>query len=239
MSLDEAVRAESSETACQSDESERLLAQAILMSANADEELDQARTARTEAEQVHDEAESIAFNAIERLLADLRAQAQGLTAEAAQANKDAEADRLRAAEELKRAETTISETERLCGKMVEEARRRAGEFEAKARRRADAQAHQAVSQAVSQAEASIAEMKRRAAEEVREIVQEITTIRDAARQEMETQSILAGAARLVTHASTIWPAGPGRSVDPAPPVSDGKPKATNRGGAVRRRGRPN
>ena len=161
-------------------------------------------------------------------------QAGQAAAQATQAKKDAETDRRLAAEELKRAETTISETEQLCQQMQAEARRQASEIEAKAQRGAEVH----IQNAQAEAEAVLSELKRNVAEEVRSILEEITTIRDVARHEMETQRILTGAARLVTHAANIWTLNDDAVARPDVKRSPDASSTSGAAGTARRRGRP-
>ena len=187
---------------------ERLLAQAMLLSSRAKVDLSQSKAAREAAERARAQAEVDAVNDLEETLAELRAEAQALKDETKAVRAAAEADRQLARQELEQASQVRKETERVCSQMDLEGRQRTEAMIAAAEEKAqrteadtEARAEETIDNARNEAEANAAEVRRRTAEEVQHVMEDITTARNAAFEELEAQRLLTEAARIRAEAA--------------------------------------
>ncbi len=187
---------------------ERLLAQAMLLSSRAKIDLSQSKASREAAERARAQAEVDAVNKLEETLAELRAEADALKDETIAVRAAAEGDRQLARQELEQASQVRKETERVCNQMETETRQRtdamiAGADERIQRSEADAaaRAEETIDNARSEADAHAAELRQRTAAEVQSVMEDITTARNAAFEELEAQRLLTEAARIRAEAS--------------------------------------
>ena len=197
-----------------SESHDRLLAQAVLLSTHAGDDLQHARNAKLEAERLREQAETESIEAMDNMLRDLRAQAQAIMQEAEQARAEAIDDRDKARKELSSAEDAKEEADRTlkgieaeardqASQIVEEARRKSKEIEYKAQRGVDqleaeakSRAENLLRDAIQEADDQVTDTRRRASEEVRKIMEGVTTVRSAAQEELEAQRLLTATARI-------------------------------------------
>ena len=170
------------------DRTERLLVHAIMLSAGAQDDLSRARASRLEAERVREQAEAESAKAIDEAFSYARTQAQKLMEEASAAKASAEADRLQVQKELEQAAAARIEAEKIRQQLEAEAKERP---------------EQLMQEALRQAEDQVLELKRRAAEEVRKILEDVGALRAAAQEELEAQRLLTAAARVRAEAPRL------------------------------------
>lgn len=161
--------------------SDTVLAHALLISAGARDELTQAKAVRAEAEKRREEAEAEAARVLDELFAEANLRAQKLMERAKAVKMEAEADRAKARQEIEDATAARLEAETRCQQIEAEARENAEKI---------------VQEALQQADIKAAELKRRAEEEVRKLLVDAATTHATAQEELETQRILADAARI-------------------------------------------
>ncbi len=188
---------------------QRLLAQAVLLSAHAREELSTARSAREEAERYREEAEAEAAKAMEELWQEAQTEIQAAVDQAHKARKEAEEDRARARQEIEQARAIRLEAEEVRSKAREEyeqaklVRLEAERISRQLQEDAKRQGEQMVRDLLLQAETQAAEIRQRAAEEVRKIIEDINTLRIAAEEELEARRLLTAAARIRAQAQGL------------------------------------
>jgi hypothetical protein len=166
---------------------ESMWRQMMVYKAFADHDLSESRARRAEAEAVRERAEQEAFVNTQAHCEQLKAEAE---TERAQARKErekaAEANR-QAEQAFAKARETIAQAERDRDKMIATAEKQAQEIIDKAR-------------ATAQQEST--ELRRQALKEVKSVLSRVETMRAAANEELETQRILTGVAKL--KASNRW-----------------------------------
>lgn len=179
----------------------RLLAQALLRSEPAQDELPPGSAAKPEAPAGFDGPEATAMQAIDGLCAELRNDIQRMVGEIAEARRQAEADRSRAHRELEQATRARKEAEasRLrCQQEWEQARTAKLEADRTCRQlEADAQQHasQIIRDTLSQAQEQAAAIRRLAAAEMQKMLDDIAGIRTAALEELQNHRLLAVVSR--------------------------------------------
>ena len=161
-------------------QAQKLMQEAKAAKLQAEAELARARQEVEEATEAKVELE-VRCQQMEAETKDTNAQAQKLMEEAAAAKREAEADLARAHQDVEEARLARVESEKRCQQL-----------EAEARERAD--------RVMREVEQQAEELKQRAEEEAHKLLVEAATIHATAQEEMETQRILADAARIQARA---------------------------------------
>jgi hypothetical protein len=161
--------------------SDTVLAHALLISAGARDELTQAKAVRAEAEKRREEAEAEAARVLDELFSEANLRAQKLMERASAVIMEAKAERAKARQEIEDATAARIEAESRCQQIEAEARENAEKI---------------IQEAFHQADIKAAELKRRAEEEVRKLLVDAATVHATAQEELETQRVLADAARI-------------------------------------------
>ena len=163
------------------EEAEALLAKALVMTGNVNEELERARAARADAENVRGRAQAEALEAAEKLRTKLVTEAERQVQEARELNTAAEGVKL--------------EAERLLQE-AQKARAEAQAYREQVQHQAREEAQRVLEEAHAGAREETAELKRHASIEIAQLMRDVEILRAAAQEELEAQRILTSAARI-------------------------------------------
>lgn len=167
---------------------DELLAKALLISSSADDELKSARDTRSKAEERLAHAEMEALAMAEKRRQQIVEEAENHLKQARLLHSDAEKAKQEAQRQLEEAARARSE---------------ADEYRAQVEKAADEQARLVIAEAREAGRLEVEQMKHEAAEEIRQRIKDIDTLRAAVREELEAQRLLTRAAEVRARYSRV------------------------------------